>query len=395
MAGEPVQNDSDIVALLCVGDSADGGNIALTSVFGRPFIHHIVKKLEALGIRRFFIGIDSVPGSLLSYGDEAKREGLDVQFIRSPGDMAAQLAPDTRILVQMADIVWDNALVKKAIAERKPLVAAVEERSENLGFERIDLNHRWAGLAVLPSNSVEALTSMPDGWDMGSSLLRRALQDGLQLWQVRQAELQAGAVRLISANDNSVGLATAAGLTLASAPNSLEKWIIDPIIDRLLPRSWASPWVRKAIEWTFPLTAFGAAGLNWFGFSVGATIAGLGAIFAAIWRKRVWRAEYRSGKGDWAGLTAWLALVLTLGLALYNSYETPTESVFLTLTVVGVGIVAGSTKYRLISPLVLALTLLWGQVAGLAGPAVRLLIVAQLALLAVSALRSLKQADQP
>ena len=395
MAGEPVQGDSNLVALVCVGDSADGSNIALTRVFGQPYIHHIIKRLEALGIRRFFVGIDSVPGSLLSYGDEAKREGLDVQFVRNPGDMAAQLEPDTRILVQMADVVWDDALVKKAMAEHKPLVAAVEERAENQAFERIDLNHRWAGLAVLPRNSVEALTSMPDGWDMGSSLLRRALQDDLPLWQVRQAELQAGAVRTIGSDRELNQLASTIGSTSTTANNSLEKWIIDPVVNRFLPKSWASSWLRTSIDWAFPSTALLSAGLGWFGYSISANVLGLGAIVAAAWRKRVWRAEYRTSNRDAVGVAGWLLLSLALGFVLYNSYEMPVESAFLTLLVLGVGIVSRSAKYWVASPLFAALTLLWGQVAGLAGPAVRLLIVVQLALLVVSALKPPKQSNQP
>lgn len=394
MRSEPVQDSGEVVALLCAGDSAEGSNIILSPVFGRPFIHHLVKRLEALGIERFFIGIDSIPGSLLSYGDQAKREGLDVQFVRNPGEMAATLPPNALILVQKADIVWDDALIKNALAEGKPLVAAVEERAENQPFERIDLNHRWGGLAILPRSSVEPLTSLPDGWDMGSSLLRRALQDEVPLWQVRQADLHMGAVQPISAAADLKQLAAIAGRVSTSRTNCLEKYVIEPLIERLLPSSWASSWLRDSVDWGLPVAVLAALTLAWFGISISGTVAGLVGIFLAGWRKRVRQAEYRSEERDWIGKSAWALLALALGISLYNDYETATEAAFLTLAFAGVAVASRATRFWLASPLTTALALLWGQVAGLAGPTIRLLIVAQLALLVASMRKSALQANQ-
>jgi hypothetical protein len=394
MSIEPVQTNDNVAALLCVGDSAGGDNIALKPVFGRPFIHHLIKRLEALGIQRFFIGIDSVPGSLLTYGDEAKREGLDVQFVRNPGDMAASLPADSRILLQMADIVWDDKLVQSAMAENRPLVAAVEERAENQRFERIDLNHRWGGLAILPRASVEALTSLPDGWDMGSSLLRHALQDGISLWQVRQSEIQSGSVRAVGVETDAKALASIIDLQADNAPNALEKWTISPLIDRLLPSSWTTRWMRTAVEWTFPAASLMSGVLAWLDLSIESTVMALVAIFGASWRERVAHAEYRVGSRDWIGLATWLVLALALGLSLYNGYETPVEAAFLTATLGGLAIISRAAKFWLVSPLALALALLWGQVAGLPGPTVRLLIVAQLALLILSMRKSGQKSDQ-
>jgi hypothetical protein len=393
MSIEPVQDNVEVVALLCVGDSADGDNIALTPVYGRPFIHHLIKRLETLGIRRFFIGIDNVPGSLLTYGDEAKREGLDVQFVRNPADMAASLPADSRILVQMAEVVWDDELIRSALADSRPLVAAVEERAENQRFERIDLNHRWGGIAILPRASVEALTSLPDGWDMGSSLLRRALQDGISLWPVRQAELQSGAVRSVS-DEDSKSLALSLGPVSIADTNTLEKWTISPLIDRLLPSSWTTRWMRVAVELTFPAASLMSAAFAWFDLSIGSTVMALIAIFGAGWRARVSHAEYRGGNRDWIGSAAWLALALAVGLSLYNGYETPVEAAFLTATLGGLSFISRTAKFWLLSPLTMALALLWGQVAGLAGPMLRLLIVAQLALLIFSMRKSSPKADQ-
>ncbi|RZA29240.1 MAG: hypothetical protein EOP02_05080 [Proteobacteria bacterium] len=44
------------------------------------------------------------------------------------------------------------------------------------GFERIDLNHAWAGVLMMPGRLVERLTQLPPDCDAVSALLRIALQ---------------------------------------------------------------------------------------------------------------------------------------------------------------------------------------------------------------------------
>lgn len=374
-----------VVALLCVGDAGAHGSLALMQIYGQPFLHHLIKSLEKTGIKRFFVSIDSVPGSLLGYGDAAKKEGLDVRFVRSPGDVAAQISPETRVLVQLADMAWDQKLIKLALAEARPLVAAVEERAENQSFERIDLNHRWAGLAVLERKAFEALTELPEGWDMGSALMRRALQDDVGLWSVRQAELQDGTVRRLT-NENELRLASA-GVVAAAADsvNSLENMIFPSLVNRMLPVAWSAGWSRAAIEWLFPVSALGAGILAYVGIAYGAVATAILAIVVAALRKRVWQVEYRNMSKDWLGVASWLTLAAALGFLLYQGYETPFESSFLAVLTTGVSLLSKRPEYRarfwLASPLATTLFCLWGTVAGLTGAVIRLLVVVQLVLL--------------
>jgi hypothetical protein len=385
----------ELVALLCVSDVAGPNGeapLALTPLYGQPFLHHLVKSLEGIGIKRFFIGIDAVPGALLAYGDMAKRQGLDVQFVRNPSDLASQIDDNVRILVQSADIIWEQALVGKAIDHQKPIVATVEEQAENQRFERIDLNSRWGGLAILERRSAAALTSLPEGWDMGSALLRQALQDGVVRWPVSQKNVQAGLVCKLDQADEVSAAMPIFAQPGENAPNSLEKVIFSPLVNRLLPNIWTAPWSRALIEWLFPGLAALSALLAGLAVPSAAALFAFIAIFAALVRKQARILEYRSGRPDWFSKAGWALLALSMGATLYHAELSRPEGGFVSLAMIATSIFARNywrTKsFWLSSPLVIAISASIGQAAGMPGWAIRGLILAELASLLLSQLTS-------
>jgi hypothetical protein len=388
---KPTPRHQNIVALLCVSDVAGAEGeapLALTPLYGRPFLHHLVKSLENLGIRRFFIGIDAVPGALLTYGDMAKLEGLDIRFVRNPSDLAAQIDDDVRVLVQAADTIWEQALVSNAIAQQRPLVATVEEQVENQQFERIDLNNRWGGLAILERRSVAMLTSLPEGWDMGSALLRQALQDGVTLWPVAQKNVQAGLVRKLATSEDLPGAMAIFASPDENEPNSLEKLIFSPLANKLLPYTWSTNWSRSALEWLFPGLAGLSAILAGLSIPIGASALAIIAVISALIRKTARTLEYRSDQSDWLGMAGWALLAFALGGALYHAELSSAEGGFVGLTMVALSYFAKyqrqSRDFWLSSPLVIAISASVGHVAGLTGWAVRLLILAELISLLLS-----------
>lgn len=376
---DAIPEQTPLVALLCLGDVDHGAVLPVAPIFGQPLLHHIVKQLERLRISRFFIGVDSVSGALLSYGDRAKQSGLDVKFVREPQALAAEISPETSVLVLRVDTLWSSEMLGKAIAEQRPLIATVEERSENQNFERIDLNHRWPGLAILERRSLDALTALPDGWDMASALLRQALQDKCRLWPIHQSELQAGNIRKL--NDEADLLAAQAMLVpiLGVGSNSLENSSLMPMVSRLMPSVWSVPWGRSLVEWLFPVTALSAAAFALVNLPIAAVIAAVLAIFAASLRDRVHSVEYRQQQNDAIGVAGWVLLVMALVSGLRNPAISWAEAVFLGLALAGVSLidaaVASPARTRLLSPLVIALSMVPGIVAGKSGGVVQGLIL--------------------
>ena len=379
------RENSKIIALLCIGDvSPAEGEVALplTPLFGRPMIHHMIKALQRVGITQFCVGVDTVPGALLSYRDEVAKEGLELRFVREPSAMAPLLAADTRALVLRADTILDAALVDRALQHNGPLVATVEERSENQMFERIDLNSRWAGMAILDRSSIEALTKMPEGWDMASALLRQGLQDNVTLWPVKQREIQDGHVRRL---ENASDLAATQSLLMAPASNgpaTLESKLFSRGLANFGPAIWSVPWGRGVAEFSFPGLSLISAILAVTGFPLVASVAAIGAVFASLIRSVVRNAEYRSARSGWAGMAGWALLATALVAVLKLTEPSNFEAGFLALTLTGLSLVSAhqtnGSNYRLLSPLVIALALVLGTFAGNSAWAVKLLIISEI-----------------
>jgi hypothetical protein len=386
---------TSFVALLCVSDvgTADGDTpLALAPLYGQPFIHHLIKSLENLGITRFFIGISTVPGALLTYSDSAKQQGLDIYFVRNPSDLAAQITDDVRIVVQSADTIWEQALVGSAMATNQPLVATIDEQAENQCFERIDLNHRWGGLAILDRCSVAALTALPDGWDMGSALLRQALQDGAAQWPVAQKNMQAGLIRKLSKASELPAAMAMFAQPDDDQPNSLDKMVFAPMVKRVLPYIWSTSWSRPLAEWLFPGLALCCAALACLSLPMAAAVLGMAAIFCWWAKKQVWALEYRSGQTDWLGTAGWSLLALGLAATVVGSASSPSEGAFVAATMVALSMFAKrfwkTTSFWISSPFIIAILVTAGGFADVTAWSIRLLILAELALLLVSQLKS-------
>jgi hypothetical protein len=380
------RDTSRIIALLCIGDvSPADGDVALplTPLFGQPMIHHMIKALQRLGIDQFYVGVDSVPGALLSYRDAIAKEGLDLSFVREPSAVAALFEGDMRALVLRADTIWDVQLVERALQHNRPLIATVEERAENQIFERIDLNNRWAGMAILERGTLDALTQLPEGWDMASALLRQALQDDVKLWPLKQNEIQTGSVRRIG---NAGDLAAAQSALMASpagGSETLESRLLSPVLARFAPAIWSVSWGPGLAEFGFPGLAAVAALLAIAGFPVGASVVAAIAVLSSLIRSLARSAEYRADGFDWIGLAGWGVLSAALMAVLHLTEKSLFEAGFLGLTLTGLSLISvkakSRSKFRLLSPLVIALGLIGGAMSGATGWAVKLMILLAIA----------------
>lgn len=385
-----VSGDGHLVALLCVSDSGQDVPAALKPVYGQPFLHHLVKALEGLGIQRFFVAIDSVPGALLTYCDWAKGQGLDIVCLRNPAELAAQIDDDVRVVALTADTVWHPDILQEAIEQGRTLIATVEEQSANQHYERIDLNNRWAGLAMLGGRNLAQLTELPEGWDVGSALLRQAQQDGIEHWLIAQKHLQAGKLqRLLPEDDITKKLRQVAEFNGAT-PKSFETYLFAPLCRRLQPFIWSTSWSRATVEWLFPGLAALSAALAISDFALSAAFTSFFAIFAATLRSAARLLEYKSGRTDWIGFAGFGLLTVGLGALLFHATRIPGEALFLTLAIILLSLFASGywkkCSFWLLSPLLISLSVVVGVSTGVLGGALKLAILAELASLLLSQL---------
>ena len=385
------------VAILCLGDiNIAEAALPLTPLYGQPLFHHSIKQLQALGIKQFLIQVESVPAALLSYRDDALDAGLHVDFVRNPEDVVAKSEQAARFLVLRADHLWDPKLIGEAIGKGTPLVATVEERGENCAFERIDLNHRWAGLAIVEQNIVRALAQLPEGWDLASALMRQAVQEDIAFWPLRQADIDAGPVLPLRSTMN---LETARARLTPSMPqgsDNLERRLLAKAIPTVTAALWRMKHGRDIANHTFPALTATTLGMALLRFPVAASILGLLAIFAGLFRQSVRTVEYRTEDADPVMLASWAALaaaVLTLLAFTPYGYLDP---VWLGLVLIGLMLSAAWERQRFVftSPLVVALALLAGFATEATLPLLQGLVLAEIGLLVLHKWRIARQGLQ-
>ncbi len=394
MINANTQEDFEIIALLCVGEVAQQNSEAitpLTPLFGQPMIHHFIKGLEKLGISKFYIGVDTVPGALLAYRDAASKEGIDVQFVRDPASMAEYMDQRTRALIVRADTLHAPAFVHQLLSKNRPLVAAVEERVENQIFERIDLNNRWAGVAILERHTLVALSHMPEGWDMASALLRQAVQDAVALSPVRQADIQNGNIRkLVTMEDLAAAHAVVSGGPFGRTVTFESKLMSYPL-EKFLPAVWSVPWGRTLSHWLFPVLASLSCLLAFSNFAVASTLIAIVAIFSAVMRNAIRVVEYQTGQSDWIGAAGWLVMAIALAAVLNVSELKPFDAAFLAFSVAGLSTLHAKSSnqdgYGFLSPLGIAACVLLGAFIEATGLVVKVLILLEIGRLLVRLFR--------
>ena len=88
------------------------------------------------------------------------------------------------ILVIGDGIAPTAALVTTIGEESEPAIATVPDDEVHEMFERIDSETRWAGVALVDSKTLGSTAAILGDWDLQSTLLRRAVQDGALRWPV-------------------------------------------------------------------------------------------------------------------------------------------------------------------------------------------------------------------
>ncbi|MEP7349006.1 MAG: hypothetical protein ABI668_03540 [Sphingorhabdus sp.] len=336
------------VALLSAASVTEGGtdsNIALAVVGGDPLLAHQITALRHVGIKAFLIEVDHVPGALLTLADKVRRDGCSVEFVRSVDDLKKQIRTSQLLLIQAEGLFAAPEFLASVLEGPDPFVATVDGRDENEPFERMDLNTRWAGLAVLNAATVASLEPLPDGWSISSSLLRQAMRDAVPNRLIKQSNIQHGFLLKISSADDTEQLTRRILANRAGRERGfIESRLFGPIVTRIAPLIWRSPSGGVLLD-GFMLGAsaasFALAAFNWH-------IAAICGAFLAVFLNSVRQAASSSGFEQ--GLARWITpLMWTLlaGAVVWGARATSLETFdgfFTAGTLIGLTILARHLK---------------------------------------------------
>lgn len=258
-------------------DDLDGnGPIALLPLFAGTLLDLQIQAAQRFGCEKFIFLCPVTHGALLQKIDAMKQQGLDAEYVRSPSDLV-QYASDQDHIVYIADgIIPNDEIVSQLSGAPQELLFTVLHAEEYQEFERIDLNQRWLGIVSLNAARLVAMIDIPDEWEIGSALLRTAVQADCPRAIISDRRMGSGAISHIQSE---ISAAQYTRRKLREMPgekdNFLNRFLLRPLIKRSLPKLWRRKAAPQYLQ-IFSLAA-GLAGIATAAF--GYSIAALGLLF--------------------------------------------------------------------------------------------------------------------
>lgn len=360
---EKVASPKPPVAMLSAAAPAGEASVALLPLLGgHMLIEEQIDALRAIGVERYLIEVDIVPGALLTLVDALRKSGLTIDFVRTFGDLRGKLSLQDRLLVQDEGVIASAMLLKMVVAEPGSVIATVDDREENADYERMDLNTRWSGLSLFDTQILAAAGDVPDDWSLASSLLRTAMQRNTPMRLMRQGYLQQGDLRKIVSQQDADRFSRALLASRGSEVSGLlESRIFAPLGRAIAPAIWRAKAGATAISGAMMTFGAGAFGLASYGYAAGASAAAL--VAAALQAVRTVTGS--PGKAEKA-ITAfgWALLAATMLGTAWVSGERNVSALFaptMSLGLIGISrlsILPDWARQLLLSPSLVALALL-------------------------------------
>ncbi|MFL0356518.1 hypothetical protein ACI5KX_08545 [Erythrobacter sp. GH1-10] len=180
-------------ALLSARKRTSGGALrAARMLAGRSVLAWQAKLARELGCERIVCLCDAPTGEILDLQREIEAAGGEFHVVRTSIQLVALLRSDDTLVIVADGLIIDADVARSiTVGEGKLLrgvfsVAADEEYAEQHpeDFERIDAQHRWAGLAIMRASQAQKLADLPPDGEVLSLLLRLALQARTELREV-------------------------------------------------------------------------------------------------------------------------------------------------------------------------------------------------------------------
>lgn len=204
---------------------------------------------------------ETVAGQLLALQNLVEKRGKTSGVIRSGRELAQHVAPADEVMLVADGLYVDPATHADFFAQPGPALAVLIDDGAPEMFERLDINHRWAGLARLKGADMHALGELPADWDLVSAAVRLAAE---RKYPFRTFEASRVGDTLVPVESGEAAEKLADRLMAwgATRPGESEKLLVLPLARSLAPRIWRDPRIGT-------------------GIGVGALLAGFAAVLCA------------------------------------------------------------------------------------------------------------------
>jgi hypothetical protein len=169
-------------ALIGAYQEDDGGALrALLPLAGGTLIEYQARCMAAAGASPLIVLVERIPVALNDAFERLRGEAIVVIPVSDGNEAASRFEAGSELLLLADGMVPDMGDLGQLLEAGGAAVLTVPDTEEHARFERIDSNHRWAGLARVDSGMLGATAAMLGDWDLQSTLLRRAIQAGARL----------------------------------------------------------------------------------------------------------------------------------------------------------------------------------------------------------------------
>jgi hypothetical protein len=164
-----------------------GGLRALFPLAGRTLIEYQVRCASAAGAAPVVVVVERVPQALQDAFERLRLDGIGVFPVSDVNEAISRFEAGSMILLIGDGVAPSVSLAVEFAGEAEPSVGTVPDDEQHESFERIDAETRWAGVGVVDAHLLGSTAAMLGDWDLQSTLLRRAIQEGAR--RVAVAEL--------------------------------------------------------------------------------------------------------------------------------------------------------------------------------------------------------------
>lgn len=166
-------------ALIGAYQEDDSGALrALLPLAGRTLIEYQVRCAAAAGAAPIVVVVERVPQALQDAFERLRLDSIGVFPVSEINEAISRFEAGSAILLVGDGIAPPVELVLRMAELAEPAVAIVPDDEQHEAYERIDAGWRWAGVAMVDAQLLGSTAAMLGDWDLQSTLLRRAIQEG-------------------------------------------------------------------------------------------------------------------------------------------------------------------------------------------------------------------------
>lgn len=217
---------------------------ALLPIAGMTLIEHQAEQMRAVGVAKIIILVDGVPPELAEACDRIRLRGLAVELARCGKDIARSAAGCDRLLLVADGLIAGENLWRAMAAVTRATLLTTRDASVTQSLERIDANWRWAGIAMLPAQTLAGLADAPEDWDAQLFLFRAAVQGGASQIECDVALFVNGDLAIVEDGESARAVERRLLTATAIDGNGLgRRWIYGPLI-----RVFAGPLLKSQLS---------------------------------------------------------------------------------------------------------------------------------------------------